>query len=352
VATGEGLLVAWKAREGAVHLARLGSGFERLGPDREIAGPAGPFALVGNPGGAALALVERDAHGGNVVLLARVSATGEARNVPRALGHAEEVDGVSLVWTGAGYVVAWGVAGTTGGTFVVLTDARGVPRGPARRVLAASAPRVVWLAASQSAVVVATAGAAEPSVAVLDEEGAVTFSARWPVSGRAVVHSPSGASVAALATPGDPASGALVLARWSLTGSAAETTVPLRAAPGATVVAAVPDRAGLVAAIDEPAGRELIVRVAMDGATTLLSVRPGSLGAIVPGNDAGFTVIGHEPPPSGEGRLAVLSLSCPRSLPVIPAPTGNATPTASPAVAPLVAATPPDAEGSADASGP
>jgi hypothetical protein len=320
VATSSGMLVAWRATEGGLFLARLGPAFERLAEDRELAAPAGPFAMVTSAGGATVVMVERSTRGGEAVLLARLSPTGEARNVPREVGAAEAIDGVSLAWTGTGYVVAWGARGANAGTFVVTTDARGVPRGPARRVLDATMPRVAWLPAAEVAVVAATGATGDPTVAALDEAGAVTDSSRWPAHARALVAAPTGASVMGLGATPDSASGMLSLVRWGLAASAVEGSAGLRVAPGAAVVGAVPDRAGMVVAVDEPAGREWIARVATDGTVSVLAVRPGSLGAIVPGSDAGFTVIGHEPPPAGQGRLAVVSVVCPRPVPVVSAP--------------------------------
>jgi hypothetical protein len=302
-----------------LYLARLGSDFERAGEDRLVAQPAGPFALAPAPSGGVLAVVEADRRsGGQVVLLARVTSNGEARNVPREMVRTEGVDGVAVAWTGTGYAVAWGArGGPSPGSYVIFTDARGVPRGPARRLLDATGPRLVSLPNADAVVLSATGGSGDPTFVALALDGTTTASTRVPASVRTLSASPSGASASSLVARPDPEGGtSFGLFRWSIDAPPSEIDVALHMSAGASVLALVPDRAGLLATIEEPQlGRELVVRVALDGSATLLAARPGSLGAAVANADGAITVVGHEPPPLGAGRLALVQLACPRASP-------------------------------------
>jgi hypothetical protein len=57
------------------------------------------------------------------------------------------------------------------------------------------------------------------------------------------------------------------------------------------------------------------VRFAIDGTATLLAVRPGSRGTLVRGDDTSVVIVGHEPPPAGAGRLAIIELQCASGMP-------------------------------------
>lgn len=312
VSTSEGVLVTWRSTTGGLYLSRLGPTLERLRDDRELARPAGPFAMVNSTGGAAVAMVEHTRRG-EAVLLARLSPDGEARNVPRELGHGEQIDNVALAWTGTGYVIAWGSRGSHPGTYVVSTDVRGVPRGPVRRVLDATAPRVAWLPSAQVAVLTVTGNEGIPVLALLDEEGVVTGTSRWPAGARVMVPALNGSGALGLTMPSDPLGGFVGLVRWSLVGGVSEGPVALRVTGGAVVSTVVPDRSGLVAAIDEPNGRESIVRIGFDGSVTVLAVRAGALGTVVPVPETGFLVVSHESLPGGSRQLSLVQMVCPRA---------------------------------------
>lgn len=324
-----GTLALWRAERGGLWVAGFDTSWNLRGEEREFAQPATLFAATPAPGGAAVALVEHGSHG-DALLLARLSATGEARNVPREITRTDSVDGIAIAWTGSGFVVAWGIGGSSGpATYALLTDARGVPRTSPHRVATASAPRLAHVPGADVTVLAATGGG-NAVVASLDATGAVLGSSRWPATARGLVASPSGI-VYALALPGEGQSALLPsLVRWIPGATTVETPVPLRVAPGSSVVALESDRNGMVAAIDEPSGREIIARIGFDGSAALLAVRPGTLGALLLPGDAMPIVVGHEPPPAGRGRFARIELACPRSMPpAVPSPSIGASPSTS-----------------------
>jgi hypothetical protein len=291
---------------------------ERATDDRELARPAGVFAATAAPGGAAIVMVERQRHGEDALLLARVATDGEARNVPRELVRANGIDGVSIAWTGTGYVIAWSVAGEARGTFVVEADPRGVPVGSSHRALDASGPRLATLAGSSDVVLVSTAGA-DPAGTVLDGEGNATDGTSWPATARRIAAGPTGYGVFSVALPIGP-DGAIapVAVRWSPGSPPTQSDAPIRLAAGTTVVDVVGDRGGILATFDEPSGRELIARIAPDGAAGILATRMGSLGVIEPASDGTIWVLGHEPAPPGQAHLAMVQVVCPRAAPPTP----------------------------------
>jgi hypothetical protein len=248
------------------------------------------------------------------VLLARINASGEARNVPRELGRGDAVDGIAVAWTGSDHVVAWSEATPAGpGTYVVVTDARGVPRGPARRVLDGTGPRLAYLPSSGITVLAAQQPNGQGVVASIDPFGAVVESADWPAGARTLVAGTGGSSAYGVTLTQDTTGATVPLVtRWTPGATPVQTLLAYRVASGSTVASLIADRFGLVAAIDEPAGRELLVRIAPDGSTTLLGVRPGSRGTLVLSGDGAILSVGHEPARPALARLAWVQLSCPR----------------------------------------
>lgn len=315
--------------DNALWLSRLDTEFTRRTDDRELARPAGAFAMAPAPSGAVVAMIEEvPRQGMQALLLARVNAQGEARNVPREIVRAGRIESVDAAWTGNGYVVAWSLgAASGGGSYVITTDVRGVPRTPARRVADATGVRIAHLEGADATAVIAGGPGGAATAAVLDAAGSIARVGEWPARARAIAGSPGGEFGWSIAMPAETdGTGTISVLRWPTTDGVGTTIADFRPAPSGTLVSLAGDRAGMVAAFDDASGRETIVRVSMDGSSTILASRPGSRGSLVPTDDGNVVLVGHEPPPAGVGRLAIVELLCPRVAPAATTPTTPTTP--------------------------
>lgn len=334
-ATPEGALVAWRAAGArpSVWATALALGADgalaRRGEEREIAGPARAFDITSAPGGAALAVIERTARGDEVVL-ARLDEEGLARNVPRVVGRVRDPDGLSIVWNELGYVVAWGARGSGGdaqdtpesleprgsatyeaaraGTWVVVTDARGVPRARVRRVRPGRAPVLAFSPGGASLAL--TVRGEETALLLLDEGAHVRDEYRWSPLAQGLAALPSGPTFfSALATEG----GTLVVARGG-TGVGSSEQAALYRGPVASVRSVAADRGGVVLVLGESEGRESLVRVGSDGVVQQLATRAGTRGAAVSSGEGAFFWAGFD----ATNRVRVTHVSCPRPAPYAP----------------------------------
>ncbi len=347
----DGALLAWRAIDGTLFLSRLDAGFERRADDRELAHPTGSFAMITALHGAVIVFAERSATGDDVVLLARVTATGEARNVPRELGRGRGVDQVTVAPTPTGYAVAWSTpAARDGRTHLVLTDVRGVPLGTERSVAASSTPRLVYLPATQTVVLAATGGPADPFIATVESEGALGTSSSWSSTGRAVAVSASGNAAIALASLTDP-SGAVSLGitRFTPESGVSASSIALHLAAAASPVALLGDRTGTIVLVDEGMRRESLYRITSDGIPTLLAIRAGHRGTVVASAD-GYVVAGLQPVETPLSGIDLVTLACPRPPPPAPPPASAATAITNPPSSAPGSSPPPEA-GAGDAHG-
>ncbi|MEI8254972.1 MAG: hypothetical protein WCJ30_04800 [Deltaproteobacteria bacterium] len=313
----DGALLAWRAAEGTLFLSRLDARYERRADDRELAHPTGPFAMIPALHGAVLAYAERSAAGDSVVMLARVTATGEARNVPRELGRGRAIEHVTIAPTPAGYAIAWSTPMTASGsrTHLVLTDGRGVPLGVERAVASGSAPRLVYLPATQTVVLAATAGTGEPIIAIVEAEGTLGTLSGWSSTGRAVAVAGGGNAAIALTSVADAnGAGTPGIVRFSPEDGVSSSPISLHLASTASPVALLGDRTGMLVLVDEGIRRESLFRVASDGTATLLAIRAGHAGTVVPTTD-GYVVAGHQPVETPLGGVDLVTLACPRPPP-------------------------------------
>ncbi len=308
-ATATGAIVAFRARtRDELVILRVDDNFARAGEDRVAAGPVTAFSLVSAPGGAALVMAERVARDGrdahDDVLLARLDAAGNARNVPRSLARVARCDGVAVRPSATGFVAAWGsLDGPT--TSTVTTDTRGVPNARPRVVVDASSPRMVSLT-GETRFAISVSGPAGSSLLHLDETGASVEAIAQSATPVALVALPS--IVLSFASSGDNVG----LTRWWPAATPVEYSValPRSIAGGARVVSSASDRSSAVLVVDDRAEREHLVRIAPDGTPVLLASFAGSNGASASALD-GNTLFSATHAPSGGVELA--RWSCPRS---------------------------------------
>lgn len=321
-ATATGAIVAFRARTtDELVVLRVDDNLARAGEDRVVAGPVHAFALVASPGGAALVAAERVAHDGrdahDAIVLARLDAAGNARNIPRSLARATRCDAVAVRPSATGFVVAWGSLDGPS-TSTVTTDGRGVPNARPRVVVDASAPMMVSLT-GDTRFAMAVRSASGASLLHLDESGASVEAIPLNGAPAALVALPS--SVLTVTTSGD----AQALTRWWPTTPSSELSLNLQRIVGAQpqIVSASNDRAALLV-VDDRNSREHLVRVAIDGSATALASWTGARGAVTPALDGSslFSVT-HTP----LGALEVARWSCPRPPSTQPtASTSNAQP--------------------------
>jgi hypothetical protein len=314
--TATGTIVAFRARTSdELVVLRVDDSFVRVGEDRVVAGPVTAFALASAPGGAVLAAAERVARDGrdahDDVLLARLDANGNARNIPRSIARTTRCDGVAVRPSATGFVVAWGsLDGPT--TSTVTLDSRGVPTARARVVVDASAPMMVALT-GETRFAMTVRGASGSSLLHLDESGASieAFTLSAPIAGIAALPS----NVLVFSAAGDG------LARWWPSSAVSEQPLPLSRTLGSALqlVSAHNDRAALIV-VDDRNGREHIVRVTSDGGSALLASISGARGAVAPALDGSSLVsVTH----NSAGGLDLARWTCPRVNP----PTNSAAPT-------------------------
>lgn len=321
-ATATGAIVAFRARvRDELWLLRVDDNFARAGEDRVAAGPVTAFSLVSAPGGAVLAMAERVARDGrdahDDVLIARLDAAGNARNVPRSLARVARCDGVAVRPSATGFVVAWGsLDGPT--TTTVTTDARGVPNARARGVVDASSPRMVSLT-GDTRFALSVSGPSGSSILHLDETGASVEAIAQNATPVAIVALPS--VVLSFASSGEN----VALTRWWPAATPAEFGVLLpRSITSPRVISSAADRNAAILVVDDRAEREHLVRVATDGSSTLLASFAGSNGASALALDASTLFAATHAP---NGAIELQRWSCPRS----PAPSlATNTPTPNP----------------------
>lgn len=317
-ATATGAIIAARARASDdLWLIRVDDSLARADEDRLVGGPVTSFALAAAPGGAVLAMAERVARDGrdahDDVLLARLDTVGNARNVPRSLGRVLRCDGVTARPSATGFVVAWGsLDGPT--TTTVTTDARGVPNARARVVVDASMPRMVALT-GETRFAVSVSGPSGSSLLHLDESGASVEAFALGGTPVALVALPN--AVLTFSTVSE----SLAFARWWPSSALVETNLALpRSITAAThVSASSADRASAVLLVDDRAGREHLVRVSIDGTTSLLASFAGARGAVTHALDgASLLTVTH----GTAGGLDLARWSCPRVIQstIAPAP--------------------------------
>jgi hypothetical protein len=272
--------------------------------------------------GAVIAHVERTAAGDDAVLLARVNASGEARNVPRELGRGRSIDAIAIVPAPLGYAVAWSTQDPgNSGTHVCITDARGVPMVPDHIVTSGTQPRLAYLASTQTVVLATTSAPGDATIAVLEMDGSLGESAAWPTSARVLATGSSGSGAFAIA-PSMDASGvsSAMLVRFVPTVGVTSSPLAFRISTGTSIEALLGERGGPVLLLDEGGRRETLSRIAGDGALTLLAVRAGHRSTIVPTSD-GFVIAGLQPDQPAPNGIDLVSLDCPRPPPSAPVTT-------------------------------
>jgi hypothetical protein len=300
-------------------VVRVDDSFARIGEDRVVAGPVTAFSLAAAPGGAVLVAAERVARDGrdahDDVLIARLDANGNARNIPRSLARTTRCDGVAVRPSATGFVVAWGSRdGPT--TSTVTLDARGVPTARARVVVDASAPMMVALT-GDTRFAMTVRGTSGSSLLHLDESGASVEAFTLSMPSTVIAALPS--NVLVFSATADS------LARWWPGSSVSEQVLPLSRmlGPSLQIVSAHHDRAVLLV-VDDRSGREHLVRVTSDASTTLLASFVGVRGAVAPSLDGSSLVtVTH----NSIGGLDLARWSCPRII----SPTNITAPTSSPA---------------------
>ncbi|MFO0560763.1 MAG: hypothetical protein U0269_22290 [Polyangiales bacterium] len=331
--TATGAIVAFRARTSdELVVLRVDDSFVRVGEDRVVAGPVTAFSLAAAPGGAVLAAAERVARDGrdahDDVLIARLDANGNARNIPRSLARTTRCDGVAVRPSATGFVVAWGsLDGPT--TSTVTVDTRGVPTARARVVVDASAPMMVALT-GETRFAMTVRGASGSSLLHLDESGASVEAFTLSAQAAVIAALPSNVLVFSAAADG--------VARWWPSSAVSEQPLLLSRTlgPSLQLVSAHNDRAALIV-VDDRSGREHLVRVTSDGGSALLASIAGARGAVAPSLDGSSLVsVTH----NSVGGLDLARWTCPRVNP----PTNTTAPTVSIAGA--------DAGPEADASSP
>ena len=141
VFTASGAVVVWRDRAGSLRVEGFDAAWRPLGAAREMARPAGAFAVAPTPTGAVIAYVEHD----HDVLLARVNAHAEAQNVPRRVAHEDAaIEALSIVRTDAGFTVVWSA---DNGRMLrgAALDHRGVAHDRPSDLGEGRSPRLAWL---------------------------------------------------------------------------------------------------------------------------------------------------------------------------------------------------------------
>jgi hypothetical protein len=303
-ATGEGILVAWRSRSGALRLAPFDGSGRPLRPSRELTAEAGDFALASGGGGAAVLYVER----GRELIAARVNARAEAQNVPRVLRReVTSLREVALARSDTGWLALWRDDLQQVGALAL--DARAVPSADAVALGRGHHLRLRWLPA-QGLVALVQDGANgdDPSLVSLDGRAEVTARLRWPAFTLGPFELPDGISAVQMTAAGLPA-----LVRVPPAGASfASSDLAVRAR--FRLLAAVPEGAtAMVVFHDLDAGRTLATRIAVDGASTPAVVRAGPEVPVGVACERGALVVVHrESAPHGGVRIVATRVTCGR----------------------------------------
>ncbi len=304
----DGALSVWRDRAGALWVRAWDAQWRPVLGAREVARPAGAFAVVPTATGAAVVYVE----GGHDVLVARVGARGEAQNVPRrVMRETETVDDVALARVESGLAVLWSAARGRVMRGIILDD-RAVPRAPAVELGPGRAPRLAWSPSTASLTVTALGAqpTEEPTLMGLSPTMQVNSRLRWPAStlgpfdlGGALY----GVQVHGTGTP--------VLARVPPGGATMGSPGEPAARARVTVLDAVIEGASaLVALYEEAASRTTLARLTPEGAQTPTVLREGPavpLSLAVRG-DGTLLVARREPVAHNGSRLVVTVAACER----------------------------------------
>jgi hypothetical protein len=304
---GEGAVVVWRARAGALRLAAFDAAWRPLGAPRELSREAGAFAVAGGPSSASVAYVER----GRELTLARVNARGEAQNVPRLLFRAEgPLREVALTRTDVGSLVVW--RDDLGQASALAVDVRAAPRGAVVAVGNARSLRLAWLPSLGVAALVheGQSSGDDPSLVNLSASGEVIARLRWPAATAGPFELPAGLSAAQVTLGGLPT--LLRVPPGGATLAAPESGVRERF----TIVAAAPDGAGAAVVFhDASTGRMLAARAPESGVTAAPAVvRTGPLvPASVAAQGDGAAVVTHrESGAHGGARVVATRVTCRR----------------------------------------
>jgi hypothetical protein len=305
--TAEGALVMHRGRNGGLWLHRLDAQLHALGEARELTSEAGAFALIESTDGVVAVYVER----GQEIVLARVSARGEAQNVPRVLARAATtVRAVAITRTPEGFVLAWTVEGESA-VRALATDTRGVPRGEAQAVAAGAAPRIEWLQGVAVAALAMGAPGDDPAVVQLSPSGEVIARTRWAAGVLGPVELGGGVYFVHAHTTGVP-----VLERVPVGGIASGFEVGALTASRVHLNQVISDGASAaVLTTDLHAQRQFVYRLAPDGTASAPALvrsnaqSPASMGVR---RDGVFFVVTREAGAHNTARIAATLVTCAR----------------------------------------
>lgn len=307
VFTAGGAVVTWRERSGSLRVRGFDAQWRPLAAAREVARPAGAFAVTATSTGAAIAYIE-SAHD---VMLARVNGRAEAQNVPRRAAHEDASTGsLAIARTEAGFAVVWSTA--EGRTLRGATlDHRGVARERSVDLGEGRAPRLAWMP-SIGALALTVEGLSAESDATLvglSPSLQVNSRLRWPAATLGPVDlggALHGVQVHGAGTPvlvRVPPSGASL-------GAPSDAVVRERVN---LVDAAVDGQSAFVLLDDVANGRLVVARTSPDGSlATPTTVRSGpSVPARLAVRDEGVVVVvRREPGAHGASRVVVTQVSC------------------------------------------
>jgi hypothetical protein len=186
----------------------------------------------------------------------------------------------------------------------------------------------VYLAPAQTLVLAASGGPGDPVIAAFDNDGALIETFPWASSARVLAVGPSGNAAIAVASSTDQ-SGSSSLGLMRFVPGVGVTNAPVVLRPSATQqpVSVLGDRAGTLVLLDDGRRRESLLRLSSDGTVTLLAVRNGHGGTVVPASD-GYLLAGLQVDDTAARGIDLVALNCPRPPPAAP-PTATASATSS-----------------------
>lgn len=308
---GDVTVVAWRDRAGALRVQRFAPDLRFLEAPRVVGEPVEAFALARTPTGPALAYVERrrdPAHPERApehdLVIARLSASLEAQNVPRVVEHlTSPATALTLSASERGFTLAWS---SPAEVRALSLDPRGVPRAPSVAVLDQPDVRALRVDSAGTLRVDPADPAVDPWVVTLRAPGVEPSRARWPIGALGPVRLGGAVYTAQINPQGNP----MLLRSAPVPTAIADPAV----APRARLDALAVDQDVALALVGDPTpGRQILARLMPDGsASSLASVRGHLPGPATFAVQAPATVVlltrdtSHAPPRTLIQRYACL----------------------------------------------